>query len=478
MNRIVSLCAASCMCLCLSSVNAEDWSRFRGPNGSGISTESTPTPTQWTPEQGVKWKVSLPGPGVSSPIVVGDRVFVTCYSGYGMSRQDVGEIRELVRHLVCVNRLDGKILWRKDIPAVQPEDPYSGAGVPAHGYASHTPASDGKRVYAFFGKSGVFAFDMDGNQLWQKSLGMESDSRQWGSASSPIVYKQMLIVPATCESRALVALDCETGKEIWKQEAEGFDLSWSTPILVQASDEKTELVMGVPYELWAFNPETGKLAWYCRANDSDQFQSSVVADNSTVYAIEGRGGGSVAVKAGGKGDVSENAVVWSGNDSSRFASPIIYQSRLFYVSNGVLSCLDAKTGQRLSQARLPAADGGTPRGREASDPNNEIPTASQQPQQGQGFGGGGRGGFGGQGRRGFGRGFGSMDYASPVLANGKLYFLQGSGTMHVFNVAGEKIEHIASNPITTEQESFGGTPAISGGEIYVRSNKHLYCIGQ
>ena len=169
-QKAVSLLGCLACLVASSSVVQADWLRFRGPNGSGISSESD-APVSWSPKENIKWKTPLPGAGVSSPIVVGDRVFVTCYSGYGMDRQDPGDINNLKRHLVCVDRLTGKIQWEKSITAAQPEDPYSGIGVPTHGYASHTPVSDGEHVYAFFGKSGVYAFDLEGNQVWHADVG-------------------------------------------------------------------------------------------------------------------------------------------------------------------------------------------------------------------------------------------------------------------------------------------------------------------
>lgn len=201
------ICTAS-QFSCESSVFAfSDWTRFRGPNGSGIAEDKEPTPTNWSEKENLKWKVPLPGAGVSCPIVVGERVFVTCYSGYGINQDEPGDIAKLVRHLVCVDRGTGKILWQKELPSTVPEDPFSGMGVPQHGYASNTPTSDGKSVFVFFGKSGVLAFDLDGKQLWATSVGTGSDGRRWGSSSSPIVHENVLIVPAGAEGRALIGLD-------------------------------------------------------------------------------------------------------------------------------------------------------------------------------------------------------------------------------------------------------------------------------
>ena len=254
---------------------ASDWDRFRGPNGSGVSPDAAKTPTTWTDTENVKWSIELPGPGSSCPIVVGDKVFVTCWSGYGLDRNVPGDQADLKRHLVCVNRQNGNVLWDQVIDPYLPEDEYGGMFA-EHGYASHTPASDGEQVYAFFGKTGVVAFDMSGKKLWQTSLGTESGIQDWGTASSPLLYKDLVIVPATAENRSLVALDKKTGSEVWKQEADGFEGTWSSPILVDLPGGDQEIVLGVPGEIWAFNPTNGKLKWYAKGPGSTSITSSVV----------------------------------------------------------------------------------------------------------------------------------------------------------------------------------------------------------
>jgi hypothetical protein len=470
-------------CLLASGANA-DWPRFRGPNGSGVSADSDTAPVQWSPEEHVKWKVELPGAGVSSPIVVGDRVYVTCYSGYGLDRQNPGEISDLKRHLVCVDRESGKILWDKSVKATLPEDPYSGIGVPSHGYASHTPVSDGENVYVFFGKSGALAFDKDGNQLWQTSVGTQSDNKRWGSSSSPILHDDLLIVTASAEGRALVGLNKKTGEEVWRQETDGLTDVWGTPLLVDVED-RTDLVIGVPYEFWGLNPETGKLRWYSEAMNTDSFNSSVVEAGGVIYGIEGRGGGSAAIKAGGKGDVTESNTVWSGNDSARFGTPLVFDGRIYYFSNGVANCISAEDGSSIFKGRLPttSARGNADRG---GDENRRGPGPDGQRGGGQGGFGGGQGGFGG-GQGGFGGGpsgfgggrggFGSADYSSPVAAAGRIYYVKGDGTTLVLQ-AGDEFKLLASNKITNDDESFAATPAISHGQIFLRSDKNLYCVGE
>ena len=212
-------CAALFSLFTLSIANGQDdWPRFRGVEGNGISESSAPT--EWGPDENIKWKAKMPGAGVSSPIVVGGKVFVTCYSGYGESRNNVGNKEDLKRHIVCINQADGEELWSKTLDAdVENEDDFSGIGVTAHGYASHTPVSDGEHLFVFMGKSGVAAYDLDGNEIWKTKVGDGSDSRKWGSAASPIVHGDLVIVPALAESRAVYGLDKKTGEEKWACES-------------------------------------------------------------------------------------------------------------------------------------------------------------------------------------------------------------------------------------------------------------------
>jgi outer membrane protein assembly factor BamB len=472
----------------LLSVNtgmAGDWLRFRGPNGTGISSDDDATPISWSPTENLKWKIELPGAGVSSPIVVGDQIFVTCYSGYGGGR-DAGNMEDLKRHLVCIDRTAGSIVWQKTVDAVMPEDRWGGAGIPSHGYASHTPVSDGERVYVFFGKTGVLAFDLDGNQLWQTSVGTGSDQHEWGSSSSPILVDDLVVVSAGPESRALIGLNAKTGEQLWKADGDGLGNTWGTPTIATLEGGKSEIVIGTPYEIWGLNPKNGKLRWYCEAGESEQFSSSVVVVDGIVYSSEGRGGGTIALKAGGRGDVTDSNVLWSGESSTRFGSPVVTGGRMYSFTSSVVNCFDAATGERVFQGRLQGGNAVPQSGRgpggQAGRPGGEQQRGGERRQQGgppgEGrpqFGGGSGGGrpqFGGGGR-----GFGNMDYSSPVVADAKIYFVSGSGVTHVVKAGGE-FEQLAANRVTTDQERFGASPAISNGEIFLRSDKHLYCIAE
>src|SRR6516164_1706012 len=169
MNFRKLLMVVGCLFASIMLVRADDWLGFRGPGGLGIAKDKG-LPVSWGEGKNVAWKTALPGPGSSSPIVVGNKIFVTCYSGYAEDRDNPGDIKKLMRHVVCVDRAGGKIVWKRDISAVQPEHE-CGTFLNLHGYASSTPVSDGKSVFVFLGISGVVAFDLDGKELWKTSVG-------------------------------------------------------------------------------------------------------------------------------------------------------------------------------------------------------------------------------------------------------------------------------------------------------------------
>ena len=304
-----------------------DWRQFRGPGGLGISEEKG-LPTTWSSQKNLVWKIGLPCAGSSSPVVVGNRIFLTCYSGYAVDQKQVGQMENLRRHVLCVDRKDGKVLWTKEFKAELPEHKYQGEGA-YHGYSSSTPTCDGARLYVFFGKSGVYCFDLAGEQLWHSSVGTKIHA-SWGSGSSPLLYKNLLIVNASIESGALVALDKLTGKEVWR--APGISEAWDTPVLVRAPSKEIELVVSMQNRLRSFNPDTGKELW--NADGIHRYICpSVVAHDGIVYAIGG-GHTSLAIKAGGHGDVTKTNELWRQKKGSNVSSPIYHDGYLYWGGDG------------------------------------------------------------------------------------------------------------------------------------------------
>jgi len=406
----------------------EDWPQFRGSGLSGRSKDTT-LPTKWSDTENLGWKAKLPGPGSSSPIVVGKKVFVTCYSGYGTGGS-TDEQKSLRRHLVCVDAESGKELWSKSVAPVLPEDNFRGF-LAQHGYASHTPASDGERVYCFFGKTGVVAFDLDGKQLWQTGVGTGSATSGWGTGASPIVRGDLVIVNASAESGTLRALNTKTGKEVWK--ADGVKNTWCTPAVVQTKEGKPELLITVPDEVWGFDPVTGKKLWWAKVGIGEFPIPGVIAEKDVAYVAGGRGKGSgavAAVRVGGRGDVSNTHVLWKSNEYSPVPTPVLVEGKLYCLNDsGFAFCVDAATGKQVYRER-PLGGGG----------------------------GGNR-----------------STYGSMVEANGKLYALSRTAGAYVI-ACGSEYNQIARNSFASDKTDFNGTPAISNGRLFMRSNTHLYCV--
>jgi outer membrane protein assembly factor BamB len=416
------------------SLYAADWTGFRGSDHDGVITEDK-VPTEWSEAKNLKWTTKLPGKGTSSPIILGDRVYLTCYSGYGENKSNPGSMSDLRRHLLAINRKNGEIVWKTTIDAVLPEDQYSGF-MAEHGYASQTPVSDGKRIYAFFGKSGVYAFDMNGKELWKKDVGQESSSRRWGSGASPILYGDLLIVNASDESQSIRAFNKMTGEEVWKAQAAGLELTFNTPRIIQNINGEDELIVAVPYEVWGLNPKTGKLTWYAECDLDGNVSPTIVAADGIVYAVGGRNGGMVAVKTGGKGDVTKSHVLWSSRETTYVPSPILHGGKLYWVSDrGQAYCLDAKTGDTVYRERLSGSSSSSGRG----------------------------------GSRGF--------YASVVLAGEYIYAVSRKGETYVYKPGDNfKVEQV--NSMAGDEGDFNASPAIANGQMFLRSDSALYCIGE
>jgi len=326
-----------------------DWPGFRGPGGMGVS-HATGLPLKWSASNNVVWKTALPGSGASSPITFGDHIYLTCYTGYFIPDEPGGSLEQLKRHLIALRRDTGEIVWDQAVSAKLPEE----ESIRAHGYAANSCAADGDRVYAFFGKTGVFAFDHDGNQLWQADVG--SNTSGWGTAASPILYEDLVIINASVESESLVALDRETGKEKWR--ASGIRASWNTPIIVTADSGREELVVAKQKDVLAFNPSSGAPLWSCKTDIIWYMVPSAVAADGIIYCLGGRSGtAALAIRAGGSGDVTATHRLWTSTTGSNVTSPIYLDGHLYWMSDklGIAYCAKAETGELVYQQRLERA---------------------------------------------------------------------------------------------------------------------------
>ncbi|WP_170157398.1 PQQ-binding-like beta-propeller repeat protein [Roseimicrobium gellanilyticum] len=403
------------------SLHAADWPQFRGPTGNGVVTD-TNLPLKWS-ESDLLWKTELPGPGSSSPIVVGDRVFLTSYSGYGTDVRDPGDLSNLKRHAICLSRRDGKIMWQHEVKSPYSDKPYQGQYITMHGYASSTPVSDGQGVFFFLGNAGVHAFTVDGRKVWEVSVGEKA--HEWGVGTSPMLYGDLVIVNAAHESNALIALDRRTGKTVWS--VSGFPASWNTPTIMKV-DGHDELVVNASGKLRAFNPKTGEELWSCQAIRAAELCPTIVAHDGVIYISGGPNSQSMAIRAGGKGDVTATHVLWKQAKGSNVGSPVYHNGHLYIVndSRGIAICMDAKTGDVVYEQPMP-----TKRDRW---------------------------------------------YASPLLVGDRLYYVgRTSGT--VVLAAKPQFEVLATNVIAGDDAVSNASPAVADGQVFLRSDRYAYCIG-
>lgn len=405
------------------------WNRFRGPNGCGISSEKG-IPTTWSDTNNLAWKTRLPGPGASSPVLTAQWVIVTCYSGYGEPDNRGGNTRDLQRHLCLIDRKNGNLRWSQIVENTLTEDPYSGNGLPEHGYATNTPTTDGETIFTFFGKSGVMAFDFEGKRLWQTSVGTDSGNRGWGSASSLVLYNDWVIVNASEESHAIIALNKSTGAEVWKAESSILELAYGTPAITQTSDGRDLIVIAVPGEIWALNPANGKLTWFAETSLTGNLSPSVIVAGKRVFAFGGYlSSGSVALGIDGKGDVSQSEKIWNAKSSSYVATPVLIDDRFYWIDDkGYYYATDANTGAEIVRERVPDLQRG-----------------------------------------------GRPIYASPVAIDDKLYFqTRLSGT--IVMEPGDEMKILSINTFASDKTVFNATPAVDAGQLFLRSDSHLYCV--
>jgi outer membrane protein assembly factor BamB len=386
---------------------AKYWARWRGPSGQGLVT-GTGYPDSWSPTQNVRWKTALSGQGNSSPIVWGDRIFVTtAYSGgHRLS-------------LVAFRRSDGAKLWE----AFAPDGRTLRGSHFKNGHASATPATDGQRVYVSFGTRGLFAFDMNGKLVWQRDLGpMEA---YHGTAGSPLLYKDRVILYQDQFAGSFIAaFDTRTGRELWRTEREA-NVGWGTPIAVRVVDHD-EIIVSSQHRVRAYNPETGAELWSCNGMGYEVIPTPVVG-YGMVFCSSGRAGPTLAIKPGGKGDVTRTHLQWTSPRGSPFVpSPILYGEYLYMVNDmaAIVTSYEARSGKVMWQGRLGVAR-----------------------------------------REGFS--------ASPVAFDGKVFFTNDEGETFVLK-AGPTFQLLHVNKL---EETTLATPALVDGRWYIRTDRYLYAIG-
>lgn len=328
--------AAVAIWLSSSPVRAEsNWPQWRGPHGNGHSQESG-VPVRWDAKS-IVWKTALPGNGQSTPVVWGDRVFLTSALDQGQKRL-----------VFCVDRHKGAILWQREAWSGDPEPSHK-----MNGWASATCATDGERVVAFFGKGGLHCFSMDGKPLWSRDLG--DFPGPWGTAACPIIVGHLVIQNCdAAETASIVGIDKKTGKTVWQTPRPApLRGGWSTPVLVQTG-QRQELVLNGETMVSAYDPATGKELWSCKSF-AGRGEPTVTPGNGLIYVINGLAGDIYALRPGGSGDVTETHMAWhtprkGGRDQP---SPILVGNYLIVADmKGVTACYDSTNGKELWKERL------------------------------------------------------------------------------------------------------------------------------
>ena len=423
-------------------LGAADWPQWRGPGASGVAPDRT-LPTRWSATENIAWKAPIAGVGVSTPIVSGDRVFVTSQIGAGVRREgnhprlvqggdataqgeralgaghpaDSGKTFFVVEAFA---RAGGKRLWERRIEAEGPLTPVHDK----HNLATPSPVSDGSLVFAWFGTGQIAALDREGAVVWQRHLGKEIApfDIQWGHGSSPTLYDDLLILLCDQPSASyLLALDKRTGKDRWKADRGKGRSSYSTPLIVNGP-ARAEVIVNSSERIDAYDARTGEFLWF--TGDANRFPiPSPIVHEGIIYASRGyRSGPYMAIKPGGRGDISATHVAWQVGTGAPYVSSLLYYEGVVYMANdvGVLTAIDAATGQRLWQERV---DG--------------------------------------------------VFSASPVAGAGHVYFVSENGETVVLK-AGRQPQVIARNGIGARAVA---SPAISNGQIFIRTDDQLFCIG-
>jgi outer membrane protein assembly factor BamB len=404
---------------------ADEWPGWRGAGGQGQCAEKN-LPLTWSPTENIRWKIPLPDAGSSTPAIWGDRIFVTQAGEktvWPPGGGNGGQAKAVKRSLLCFARADGKLLWRADVDYDELESTH-----PTNPFCSASPAVDGERVVVSHGSAGMHAYDFGGKKLWSVDAGKMEHI--WGNASSPVLYADLAILFAgPGENSRLIAVNKRTGEKVWEHKEPGsdpkkYDGSWSTPIVVQVAG-KDQLLLGVPRKLKGFDPKTGAELWSCAGLGALVYASPLYADGIAV-GLSGFMGPGLAVKVGGEGDITQDRL-WhheKGNPQ-RVGSGVIVGEHLYILEeNGAPHCFELKTGKELWTAQLDKRPAG-------------------------------------------GGAWGSM-----LHADGRLYVTSRGGLTQVF-AASPTYRLLASNPLGEHTDA---SIAVSGGELFLRTYKSLWCV--
>ncbi|MBL8210108.1 MAG: PQQ-like beta-propeller repeat protein [Bryobacterales bacterium] len=410
------------------SLQAGDWTQWRGPL-NGIAESDAPT--SWT-DKNVVWKAAIPGRGFSTPVIHGDRIFLTSAvpaneaaaspspgGGGPGGGAGVGEHKFVV---LALDRKTGKTIWERTALTGTPHEGYHRR---YGSYASNSPVTDGKMVWAYFGSRGLFAYDRDGNLKWKKDMPAFKMRLQFGEGSAPVLEDNLLILACDSENDSfLLAVDKNTGKEVYRVKREEVS-SWSHPLIFTHQGVK-QIIVAASAKVRSYEFATGKLIWECAGLGVNVIPTPVV-QGDVVYVMSGyRNPNLLAIKLGGKGDITGTShVLWTNQRGNSYtASPVLQDNKLYFITDsGMLSCFNATTGEPYySQQRL-------------GKPYNFK--------------------------------------ASPVAANGKLYLATEEGDVVVVKM-GEKLEVLAVN--TMADQSFISSPVIVDGTLYLRGQNTLFAI--
>lgn len=398
-----------------SNAGNDDWNRFRGPQGSGVSSDAK-VPLQFNETDHIAWKVALPGKGASSPVVWEKRIFLTSFTKEGSDG-----VANLNRLILCLDKSDGREIWRVTVPADLPEQEKIREN---HGYATNSPAVDDRHFYVFLGKSGVMAFTHDGKEVWRSKVGANLSG--WGSAASPVLLDGKVIINASVESESLVALDAKTGAELWR--TGGITESWNTPIVATLKNGSTEIILAMFRKVQGIDPASGNILWECDTKINWYMCPGMLFHDNIVYAIGGRSGGGLAVRAGGRGDVTGTHLLWRLEKGTNVPTPIYYKGHVYFIHENlaIAYCINAETGKIVYEERI-------------------------QPSPGQ-------------------------IYPSPILANGRIYYLSRRGECVVIP-AKPQFEILARNKLPRSAGVYNASPTIMGNQLLIRADKMLFCIG-